>query len=268
MQILPAIDFKDGKVVNLKQGQLEQTTTYSDDPVGMADHWVSAGCERLHLVDLDGAFEGRPKNEAAIARIAANHPGLTIQLGGGIRSPEIIEAYLEAGVDYLIIGTKAVQEPEFVGEMCRRFPGHIIVGLDGLHGMVAINGWKEVTDISVKSLAMLFEADGIESPATFGPHELAHASCISCGMGQRIAEDLHLVSFGQILNGFLVDAKGFVTEIDPVDACGQSTQYEAGDLLLFFMVIRGAGAGRDTSYITTGKRIDDDAESGGHEAKV
>ena len=163
MQILPAIDFKDGKVVNLKQGQLEQTTTYSDDPVGIADHWVSAGCERLHLVDLDGAFEGRPKNEAAIARIAANHPGLTIQLGGGIRSPEIIEAYLEAGVDYLIIGTKAVQEPEFVGEMCRRFPGHIIVGLDGLHGMVAINGWKEVTDISVKSLAMLFEADGIES---------------------------------------------------------------------------------------------------------
>ena len=164
MQILPAIDFKDGKVVNLKQGQLEQTTTYSDDPVGMADHWVSAGCERLHLVDLDGAFEGRPKNEAAIARIAANHPGLTIQLGGGIRSPEIIEAYLEAGVDYLIIGTKAVQEPEFVGEMCRRFPGHIIVGLDGLHGMVAINGWKEVTDISVKSLAMLLSLIHISEP--------------------------------------------------------------------------------------------------------
>lgn len=163
MQIIPAIDFKDGKVVNLKQGQLEETTTYSDDPVGMADHWVSQGCERLHLVDLDGAFEGRPKNEKAIARIAANHPDLTIQLGGGIRSPEIIEAYLEAGVNYLIIGTRAVQEPEFVGEMCKRFPGHIIVGLDGLHGMVAINGWKEVTDISVKSLAMLFESDGIEA---------------------------------------------------------------------------------------------------------
>lgn len=163
MQVIPAIDFKDGKVVNLKQGQLDQSTTYSEDPVGMADHWVSQGCERLHLVDLDGAFEGKPVNEAAIRRIASNHPDLTIQLGGGIRSPEIIEAYLEAGVTYLIIGTKAVQEPEFVGEMCRRFPGHIIVGLDGLHGMVAINGWKEVTDISVKSLAMLFEADGIEA---------------------------------------------------------------------------------------------------------
>ena len=163
MQIIPAIDFKDGKVVNLKQGQLGQSTTYSDDPVGMADHWVSQGCERMHLVDLDGAFEGRPVNADAIGQIARNHPELTIQLGGGIRDAEIIEAYLQAGVDFLIIGTKAVQEPEFVGQMCQRFPGHIIVGLDGLHGMVAINGWKEVTDIVVKSLAMLFEGDGIEA---------------------------------------------------------------------------------------------------------
>ncbi|HIG39910.1 MAG: 1-(5-phosphoribosyl)-5-[(5-phosphoribosylamino)methylideneamino]imidazole-4-carboxamide isomerase [bacterium] len=163
MQIIPAIDFRDGKVVNLKQGQLEQTTVYSDDPVGMADHWVSLGTQRLHLVDLDGAFKGKPVNQDAIGRIASNHPDLTIQLGGGIRSPEIIESYLTAGVDYVIIGTKAVDEPEFVGEMCRRFPDHIIVGLDGLHGMVAKNGWKDVTEISVKSLAMLFQADGIES---------------------------------------------------------------------------------------------------------
>ena len=163
MQIIPAIDFKDGKVVNLKQGQLGQSTTYSDDPVGMADHWVSLGCERMPLVDLDGAFEGRPVNADAIGQIARNHPELSIQLGGGIRDAGIIEAYLQAGVAFLIIGTKAVQEPEFVGEMCQRFPGHIIVGLDGLHGMVAINGWKEVTDIVVKSLAMLFEGDGIEA---------------------------------------------------------------------------------------------------------
>ncbi|MEJ6684281.1 MAG: 1-(5-phosphoribosyl)-5-[(5-phosphoribosylamino)methylideneamino]imidazole-4-carboxamide isomerase [SAR86 cluster bacterium] len=163
MHIIPAIDFKDGKVVNLKQGRLEESTTYSDDPVGMADHWVSQGAERLHLVDLDGAFEGYPVNQALIAMIAANHPDLTIQLGGGIRSPEVIESYLNAGVDYVIIGTKAVEEPEFVGAMCQRFPGHIMVGLDGLHGMVAKNGWKDVTDISVKSLALLFESDGIES---------------------------------------------------------------------------------------------------------
>ena len=162
MEIIPAIDFKDGKVVNLKQGQLDQSTTYSDDPLGMADHWVSKGCERLHLVDLDGAFDGRPRNANIINAIAKNHPGLKIQLGGGIRSAQVIESYLDAGVDYLIIGTKAVQEPAFVGEMCKRFPGHIIVGLDGLHGMVAINGWKEVTDISVESLARLFEGDGID----------------------------------------------------------------------------------------------------------
>lgn len=163
MQIIPAIDFKDGKVVNLKQGRLDASTVYSDDPVGMADHWVAQGAERLHLVDLDGAFEGFPVNQAAIATIASNHPDLVIQLGGGIRSPEVIEAYLKAGVDYVIIGTRAVDEPEFVGQMCKEFPGHIIVGLDGLHGMVAKNGWKEVTDISVKSLAMLFASDGIEA---------------------------------------------------------------------------------------------------------
>jgi phosphoribosylformimino-5-aminoimidazole carboxamide ribotide isomerase len=163
MEIIPAIDFKDGQVVNLKQGQLDQTTTYSSDPIGMADRWVAEGATRLHLVDLDGAFEGRPVNSEAIQQIAKNHPDLTIQLGGGIRSPEIIEGYLNAGVNYVIIGTKAVDEPEFVGEMCKRFPGHIIVGLDGLHGMVAKNGWKDVTDISVKSLAMMFQADGIES---------------------------------------------------------------------------------------------------------
>ena len=162
MQIIPAIDFKDGKVVNLKQGRLDELTAYSEDPVGMADKWVEQGAERLHLVDLDGAFNGFPVKHDAIATIAKNHPSLTIQLGGGIRSAEVIENYLNAGVDQLIIGTKAVQNPEFVGEMCKRFPGHIMVGLDGLHGMVAINGWKEVTEISVKSLASLFEVDGIE----------------------------------------------------------------------------------------------------------
>jgi len=163
LQIIPAIDFKDGKVVNLKQGQLAQLTTYSDDPVAMADHWVAQGAQRLHLVDLDGAFEGRPVNDDAIAKIAANHPELTIQIGGGIRNAKTIEAYLDAGVNYVIIGTRAVDEPEFVSEMCKRFPGHIIVGLDGLHGMVAKNGWKEVTEISVKSLAMIFQGDGIEA---------------------------------------------------------------------------------------------------------
>ncbi len=163
MQIIPAIDFKDGKCVNLKQGRLDELTVYAEDPVATADFWVAEGARRLHLVDLDGAFAGRPVNQEAISRIAANHPTLPIQLGGGIRSAEIIEAYLEAGVTYVIIGTKAVEEPEFVGQMCQRFPGHIIVGLDGLHGMLATRGWTDVTEIPVKSLALLFEADGVES---------------------------------------------------------------------------------------------------------
>lgn len=161
MQIIPAIDFKDGKVVNLRRGKLDQSTTYSDDPVGMADRWVAQGCERLHLVDLDGAFEGEPVNADLVKAIAGNHPGLTIQLGGGVRSPEVVDAYINAGVDYLIVGTRAAQDPAFVGQMCRQFPGHIIVGLDGLNGMVAINGWKEVTGIPVASLAAQFADDGI-----------------------------------------------------------------------------------------------------------
>lgn len=163
MMIIPAIDFKDGKCVNLKQGRLDQSTVYSDDPLAMADLWVSKGATRLHLVDLDGAFEGKPVNGKLVSKIATRHPHLTIQIGGGIRTPEVIEDYLNAGVEYVIIGTQAIDQPEFVGAMCRQFPGHIMVGLDGLHGMVAKNGWVDVTDISVKSLAVLFEADGIEA---------------------------------------------------------------------------------------------------------
>ena len=163
MQIIPAIDLKDGKVVNLIQGRLDESTTYSDDPVATADRWVAEGASRLHLVDLDGAFAGKPVNREAIAAIAARHPDLVIQLGGGIRSPEAIEACLKVGVDQLIIGTRAVQQPDFVGEMCRRFPGHIMVGLDGRDGMVAINGWQAVTDTSVEHLAGRFEDDGIEA---------------------------------------------------------------------------------------------------------
>ena len=163
MEVIPAIDLMNGGCVRLYKGDFDQVTEYDQDPLDIATRYYDAGSARLHLVDLDGAFEGRPVNHAAINEIARNHPELTIQLGGGIRSAKTIEEYLRAGVNYVIIGTKAVDEPEFVGEMCRQFPGNIIVGLDGLHGMVAKNGWKEVTDVSVKSLAMLFQSDGIES---------------------------------------------------------------------------------------------------------
>src|SRR5690606_33829591 len=144
---------KDGHCVRLRQGLMEDATDYGDDPVAMARRWVEAGARRLHLVDLNGAFAGEPVNGAAVTAIARAFPELPIQIGGGIRSLETIEYYLGAGVSYVIIGTKAVKEPAFVGEACRRFPGHIIVGLDAKDGLVATDGWAEVSDVKATELA-------------------------------------------------------------------------------------------------------------------
>lgn len=163
MLIIPAIDLKDGKCVRLRQGRMDDSTVFSDDPVAMASRWVDAGARRLHLVDLNGAFAGEPVNGDVVKAIAERYPELPVQIGGGIRSLETIEAYLRAGVSYVIIGTKAVKEPEFVSEACKQFPGHIIVGLDAKDGMVATDGWAEVSTITAVELAQRFEADGVES---------------------------------------------------------------------------------------------------------
>lgn len=163
MLLIPAIDLKDGQCVRLKQGRMEDDTVFSDNPVAVAARWVDLGARRLHLVDLNGAFAGEPVNGEVVHRIASSFPDLPIQIGGGIRSPETIQAYLDAGVQWVILGTKAVKEPEFVGEMCRRFPGHIIVGLDARDGYVATDGWAEVTDIDVVDLARRFENDGVSA---------------------------------------------------------------------------------------------------------
>ena len=161
LEVIPAIDLKDGLVVNLKQGKFDQSTVYSEDPVETAGRWVEQGATRLHIVDLDGALEGKNVSQSVVVEIAQRFPRLTLQVGGGILSRETIEAYLAAGVDYLVLGTKAVEMPEFVGEMCQAFPGKMIVGLDGLNGKVAIQGWKVVTDHNVRDLARQFEAVGI-----------------------------------------------------------------------------------------------------------
>ncbi len=128
MLIIPAIDLKDGACVRLRQGRMEDSTVFSDDPVSMAAKWVEGGCRRLHLVDLNGAFEGQPVNGEVVTAIAKRYPNLPIQIGGGIRSLETIEHYVKAGVSYVIIGTKAVKDPAFVAEACRAFPGKVIVG--------------------------------------------------------------------------------------------------------------------------------------------
>tara|TARA_R110001599_G_scaffold8651_23_gene42337 strand:+ start:23165 stop:23899 length:735 start_codon:yes stop_codon:yes gene_type:complete len=163
MLIIPAIDLKDGQCVRLRQGLMEDSTVFSDDPVAVARRWVDAGCRRLHLVDLNGAFAGEPVNGEVVTAIAAAYPGLPIQIGGGIRSLETIEHYVRAGVDYVIIGTKAVKEPAFVAEACRAFPGKVIVGLDAKEGLVATDGWAEVSTVLATDLARQFEADGVSA---------------------------------------------------------------------------------------------------------
>lgn len=163
MLLIPAIDLKEGACVRLKQGRMEDNTVFSDDPLAMAQRWVDAGARRLHLVDLDGAFAGSPRNRHSIAAICDAFPDLPIQVGGGIRDEETIEQYLEMGISYVIIGTKAVAEPHFIADVCLSFPGHIIVGLDAKEGKVAIDGWSKISNHDVTDLAQRFEQDGVSS---------------------------------------------------------------------------------------------------------
>ena len=161
MLIIPAIDLKDGQCVRLRQGLMDDSTVFSDDPVAVAARWVDAGCRRLHLVDLNGAFAGEPVNGAVVTAIAAAYPRLPIQIGGGIRTLATIEHYIKAGVSYVILGTKAVKEPAFVAEACAAFPGKVIVGLDAKDGLVATDGWAEVSTVRAADLVRQFQSDGV-----------------------------------------------------------------------------------------------------------
>lgn len=160
MIIIPAIDLKDGKCVRLEQGLMEKDTVYSDDPAAMALHWQEEGGELLHLVDLDGAFAGAPKNRAAIEAIVAA-VDIPTELGGGIRDLETIEAYLNLGIDRVILGTVAKENPALVEEACRRFAGRIVVGIDARDGLVAVRGWAEVTEKRAVDLAREMEGFGV-----------------------------------------------------------------------------------------------------------
>jgi phosphoribosylformimino-5-aminoimidazole carboxamide ribotide isomerase len=163
MLLIPAIDLKDGKCVRLRQGRMEDDTVFSDDPVAVADRWVEVGARRLHIVDLNGAFAGKPVNADAIRRIAEAHPDIPIQVGGGIRDDDAIELYLEIGVRFVILGTNAVNVPHFVGDACSEFPGHIMVGLDARDGKVAIDGWSKLSNHDVIDIAQRFEREGVEA---------------------------------------------------------------------------------------------------------
>ena len=164
MLIIPAIDLKDGKCVRLKQGVMEESTIFSENPVEVAKQWIDLGARRLHLVDLNGAFAGKPVNESSIKAIVKEVGGaIPIQLGGGIRNLDTVEKYLNNGVDYIIIGTAAVKNPGFLHEACYAFPGQIIVGLDAKEGEVAIDGWAKLTGHNVIELAKKFEGYGVEA---------------------------------------------------------------------------------------------------------
>ena len=219
MLIIPAIDLKDGQCVRLRQGRMDDSTVFSDDPVATAKQWVDAGCKRLHLVDLNGAFAGEPVNGEVVKAIAQAYPDLPLQIGGGIRDAETIQAYLDAGVDYVIIGTKAVKEPAFVTEMCQQFPGHIIVGIDAKDGRVATDGWAEVSEVLAVDLAKQFAGDGVSA--------IVYTDISRDGMMQGV----NVEATAQLAQacGIPVVASGGITNMDDIKAlCAVADQGISG----------------------------------------
>lgn len=161
MLLIPAIDLQGGRCVRLRQGRFDEATVFAEDPVAQATDWVRQGARRLHLVDLDGAQEGTPQNREAIAAIARAHPSLPLQVGGGIRSRTTIAEYLAAGVDSVIVGTRAIQEPDWADAMIQAFPGRLWIGLDARDGRLAVAGWVEDSEYEVIATARRFDGPGI-----------------------------------------------------------------------------------------------------------
>lgn len=216
MLVIPAIDLKDGQCVRLRQGLMEESTIFSDDPLAMATRWVNEGARRLHLVDLNGAFQGEPVNASAVQAIAQAHPELPIQIGGGIRDLTTIEQYLNAGVSYVIIGTKAVKEPEFVRQACQEFPGKVIVGIDAKDGMVATDGWAELSAVAATELAKSLEQAGVSA--------IVYTDIARDGMMQGVNVDA-TVEMARA-SSIPVIASGGITDLD--DICALSFYFDQG----------------------------------------
>ena len=208
MLVIPAIDLKDGQCVRLKQGRMEDDTVFSNDPVAMAERWIKAGARRLHIVDLNGAFAGKPVNAEVIHQIVKTFPDIPIQVGGGIRDEDTIQTYLDAGVNYVIIGTKAVQAPHFVADVCLEFPGNIIVGLDARDGKLATEGWSKLSHHNAIDIAQRFEQDGVEA--------IVFTDISRDGMLQGVNID-STVALAQSI-GIPVIAAGGITTIDDIKA--------------------------------------------------
>ena len=211
MLLIPAIDLKEGKCVRLRQGRMEDDTVFSDDPVAVAAKWVEQGARRIHLVDLDGAFAGKPKNAGVIHDIVKAFPDVPVQIGGGIRDEDTIQGYLNAGVQYVIIGTKAVTEPHFIANVGVEFPGHIIVGLDAKDGKVAIDGWSKLSKHDVIDLAQQFESDGVESIIYTDISRDGMMGGVNVESTAKLARAIHIP----------VIASGGITNIDDIHALGK-----------------------------------------------
>ena len=214
MLLIPAIDLKEGKCVRLRQGRMEDDTVFSDDPVAVAGRWVEAGAKRLHLVDLDGAFAGKPRNAEVINAIVSAYPDVPVQIGGGIRDEDTIQAYLEAGVQYVIIGTKAVSEPHFVRDVAIEFPGHIIIGLDAKDGKVAIDGWSKLSRHDVVDMAQKFEAQGVSA--------IIYTDISRDGMLQGV----NVEATAKLARSVIIPiiASGGITNLDDIRALGEASQ--------------------------------------------
>ena len=208
MLVIPAIDLKDGQCVRLRQGDMADSTVFSDDPVAMAEKWYAESARRLHIVDLDGAFAGKPVNAGIIESISKALPDLPIQIGGGIRSLDTIAHYLEAGVRYAIIGTMAAKNPDFVREACAAFPDHIIVGIDARGGRVAVEGWASESEIEATDLAKRF--------ADAGVHAVVYTDIDRDGMmqGVNVESTVALAKYA----GLPVIASGGISSLADIEA--------------------------------------------------
>ncbi len=211
MLLIPAIDLKDGQCVRLRQGRMEDDTVFSSDPLAVAKRWADEGARRLHLVDLDGAFAGEPRNAAIVRQITAELPGLPVQIGGGIRTVETAAAYVEAGISWVIIGTKAVSHPAFVKTLCEEFPGKVIVGLDAKNGEVATDRWASSSGVNVTELAQHFEGIGVSA--------IVYTDISRDGMMQGVNAEATEALANAI--SIPVIASGGVTNIDDITALCQ-----------------------------------------------
>ncbi|MBU6271133.1 MAG: 1-(5-phosphoribosyl)-5-[(5-phosphoribosylamino)methylideneamino]imidazole-4-carboxamide isomerase [Betaproteobacteria bacterium] len=208
MLLIPAIDLKDGRCVRLRQGDMNDETVFSEDPAAVARHWVEQGARRLHLVDLNGAVAGKPRNQAAVKAIVnAVGDRIPVQLGGGIRDLDTIERYLDGGISYVIIGTAAVKNPGFLQDACTAFPGQIMVGLDARDGKVATDGWSKLTGHDVLDLARKFEGYGVEAVVYTDIGRDGMLSGVNIEATVRLARELRVPVY----------ASGGVAGLDDVD---------------------------------------------------